>query len=187
MNDHEKQMIMEDKPIWVSISGYEGYDINQYGVIRSYWKNCGGRGKGMIKMNEPVYIKKQHYHLSGYLQLQLKDKTVCVHRLLAIAFIPNPHNFPEVDHIDRNKTNNSLINLRWCDRTTNSQNRGIFCTNTSGTPNVCFDNHCRLWKFSKTVNGITHQKNFKTKEEAVQYAVIYNDKLKNEKKTIEDK
>ena len=51
-----------------------------------------------------------------------------VHRLIAETFIDNPHNYTEVDHLDRNKLNNCVDNLRWCDVKTNRQNRGI-CKN----------------------------------------------------------
>lgn len=46
-----------------------------------------------------------------------------VHRLVAIAFLPNPEGFAEVDHIDRNKANNNVSNLRWCSRQTNNLNK----------------------------------------------------------------
>ena len=48
-----------------------------------------------------------------------KNKTYFVHRLVAAAFIPNPENLPEIDHIDGNRANNDATNLRWCTRKQN--------------------------------------------------------------------
>ena len=62
-------------------------------------------------------------NLSGYYQVKLNGKTHIYHRILAKHFIPNPDDLPEIDHIDRDKTNNSLENLRWVTRSQNSSNR----------------------------------------------------------------
>ena len=59
----------------------------------------------------------------GYVIVTLNGKTHLYHRILAKHFIPNPENLQEVDHIDRDKTNNSLDNLRWVTRTENLSNR----------------------------------------------------------------
>ena len=64
---------------------------------------------------------------SGYVQVKLSTSSGQVtrykHRLIAEQFIANPNNLPEVDHIDHNKLNNSLSNLRWVSRSDNLRNR----------------------------------------------------------------
>lgn len=62
---------------------------------------------------------------SGYLQVALmakngKKKNELVHRLVALAFIDNPNNLPQVNHMDENKVNNCIENLEWCNAKYNS-------------------------------------------------------------------
>lgn len=74
-----------------------------------------------------LVFKKQHMQNSGYLVVSIDDYTTrtskssneLVHRLVAEAFIPNPYNKEFVNHIDGNKTNNSVDNLEWCTRSEN--------------------------------------------------------------------
>lgn len=58
----------------------------------------------------------------GYLYISLRNKKFNIHRLVAIAFIPNPVNFPEIDHIDGNPLNNNANNLKWATRQQNELN-----------------------------------------------------------------
>ena len=62
----------------------------------------------------------------GYVDVKLNGHTYRYHRILAKHFIPNPENLQEVDHIDRDKTNNALDNLRWVTRTENNSNRSKY-------------------------------------------------------------
>ena len=60
---------------------------------------------------------------TGYVCVVLNGRNYYYHRILARHFIPNPENLPQVDHIDRNKTNNSIENLRWVSAGENLRNR----------------------------------------------------------------
>ncbi|MCR9590411.1 NUMOD4 motif-containing HNH endonuclease [Vibrio alginolyticus] len=95
----------EHKPI----EGYEGlYSITSCGLVYSH--------------NTNAFLKPRKRH--GYLRLNLskegKKKTFPIHRLVAEAFIPNPHGLATVNHKDRNKENNHVDNLEWLSFADNS-------------------------------------------------------------------
>src|SRR5699024_4525958 len=96
-----------------TIKGYEGlYAIDSNGNVYSLVTNKS-RGKGILKP----------HHKNGYLAVHLYKDGNCkhfyIHRLVAEAFLENERGYKEVNHIDCNKTNNSLENLEWCNRTRN--------------------------------------------------------------------
>jgi hypothetical protein len=106
----------------VDIVGYEGlYKINKNGDV---W-NC--------KSNS---FLKTHFDKDGYKIVSLKGGKK-LHRLLGINFIPNPNNYPLIDHIDRNKINNNLENLRWTTKKINCLNRKTPPNNKIGHKNIC--------------------------------------------------
>lgn len=97
--------------IWKDIKGYEGYyQISSLGRVKSLKRMVGKRKcKELIK--SPSITNK------GYYKLPLckcgETKYYHIHRLVAEAFIDNEYNKPTVDHLDRNKLNNCVSNLRW--------------------------------------------------------------------------
>ena len=148
----------------VSLPDYPDYDIYLDGRIVN---NKRGREK------KPTLDK------SGYYRLDLfhngKRKALSIHRLLAMCFLPCTVDFKdiEVDHINQNRTDNRLENLRWADRYVQTQNQGDFRNNTSGEKNISFYKRGNKWIFQIRRNGIVHRKYFKTKEEAIAYKLEY--------------
>lgn len=105
-----------------NVHGYEGlYEISNTGIVRSVERKVEtSKGIRIYKSK----ILNPGIQKSGYLYVTLskegKSRTFRVHRLVAEAFIPNPNNLSDVDHIDENKNNNSVENLRWLSHKENS-------------------------------------------------------------------
>ena len=113
----------------------------------------------------------------GYLLVGLinggKRINKLIHRLVAEHFIPNPENKPQVDHIDRNKTNNNIENLRWVSPQENCENRGMPKTNTSGHTNISWVKSRKKWVFQmRRRNKIL--KRFNSKIDCLCYKFIFN-------------
>ena len=113
----------EEKEEWRTIEGYEGlYEISNFGRVKSLPRYVNNH-TGQLLVKEKI-IKQQKNH-KGYATVTLGNKksgnkkTMFVHRLLAKAFIPNPNNLPQINHIDGDKLNNKINNLEWCDNSYN--------------------------------------------------------------------
>ncbi len=97
------------KEIFKDIPGYEGlYRVSNLGRILSL-NNYHRTGSIILKQR----ISKKGYHSVVLSKKQIK-KTIRVHRLVALVFIPNPNNLPYVNHKDEDKSNNRMDNLEWC-------------------------------------------------------------------------
>jgi len=107
------------KEIWKDVEGFEKYEVSNMGNVRN-------------KRTQFV-LALRHNH-AGYNKVGLccnghqrhNKKGVRVARLVAIAFIPNPDNLPEVDHINRVRDDDRVENLRWVTHSENNYNKGPY-------------------------------------------------------------
>jgi len=134
-----------------NIKGYEDlYKINKKGEIWScYYK----------KNLKPLMTSDTYYYVNLVDINNIRHKCR-VHRLLGLQYIPNPENKSDIDHIDRNRQNNSLDNLRWTTHKTNCNNiatgNGCVYLDKSTTNKKGRD----FWKasYSITIDGVRKAK-----------------------------
>jgi len=143
--------------VFVPIREAPEYSISSFGRVRREKPRSDGS----------EFYPKLWKDSKGYYRVVLNGKKYYLHRLLAEAFIPNPENKPEVDHIDGNKQNNCLSNLRWCTHAENMRNRKKHRNNTSGYTGVTFHKAKGKWQAYISIDGKQkHLGLFHTKEEA---------------------
>lgn len=115
-----------NREVWKPISEYEGcYEVSNLGRVR-------GLDRVVERSTSPRFVAgvvlSQETMPNGYKSVSLKrcgkQRRFYVHRLVASAFLPNPSNLAEVNHIDEDKANNYVENLEWCDRSHNIKHAG---------------------------------------------------------------
>lgn len=118
--------IVRRKPV----VGYEGYyEVDMYGNVYSVARTVQVNDNGRI-YDKPVKEKKltASKHSCGYRTVALtrngKTEQQYIHRIVAEAYIPNPHSLPYINHKDEDKTNNFVGNLEWCSASYNNTYNG---------------------------------------------------------------
>jgi hypothetical protein len=142
-----------NKLIWSDIL-YDRYIISSTGKVLN------------IKTNT---LLKEGMSTSGYLCVKILGTTRYIHRLLGEAFLPNPYKYPQINHLDSNKLNNSLSNLEWCTGSTNINHYYM----TKGKRGVTYHKNKKAYSANITIDNKTlYIGFFKNKEEA--YNAFYN-------------
>ena len=107
---------MDQQEQWKDVVGFEGlYMVSNYARFKGLERVVRPLGRSYVLGDRIVKSQVNKY---GYVKVPLmkgdKKYNIQVHRLVAMSFIPNPENKPQVDHIDGNRSNNRVDNLRWC-------------------------------------------------------------------------
>ena len=143
--------------VTASLRDYPGYVIYNTGKVYSEKTN---------KFLKPT--KSKWGYSIVHLSLNNKGRSKYIHRLVGECFIgPRPSDL-DTDHIDRNKDNNNVTNLRYISKTRNNLNRNTLKNNQSGDVGVFFHKQTESWRAAiKVRSKSVHLGNFLTKEEAL--------------------
>jgi hypothetical protein len=128
--------------IYKTINDFDTYSVSSFGNIKN---NITG------KILNGSFNKNGYKYVSLY--VDKKSTQFLIHRLVATAFIENLNNKMEVDHINNNKLDNRVENLRWATRQENSRNIRIPSTNTSGVKGVFWNEQRQKYQVSIRINN----------------------------------
>ena len=114
-----------ESEIWKPVIGFEGlYEVSSCGRVKTvphYTKRGNSEHASVKERLLKFFLSEKGYYC---IKLRKDGRAIHrkVHRLVAEAFIPNPENKPQIDHIDTNKLNNEVLNLRWATPSENKNN-----------------------------------------------------------------
>lgn len=142
---------------WKKIDGYDNYSVSTFGRVRN------DKTKNLFNLQ----VKNGYYFTR--LHKNNKSKNFYVHRLVANTFLKNLSDKSCVDHIDNNRLNSNISNLRWATKSENAMNKPKPLNNTSGIVGVCYDKKRNKWCAEIMIDKKkTHIGRYNTIEEAKQ-------------------
>jgi hypothetical protein len=148
--------------VWKDIIDFPNYQVSNLGNVRN---------KKRLNVLKPKPVSKQYGYICYEVYISKdggKQYHKKIHRLVGEAFIPNPENKSEIDHIDRDPSNNHVDNLRWVTRSENVLNTKIRSDNTSGHKNIYWNKEREKFQVKKFKdNKEIYLGAFKTLEEAI--------------------
>ena len=151
--------------------------MEEYKKIKDYDYEISNLGN--VRNMKTNKILKNQISTSGYYDIKIDGKHFKIHKLIGIYFIDNPNEYKCVDHIDRNKLNNNINNLRWCTYSDNLKNKTKKLNTSSkytGVSKYRKGYESYVWNNYKKIR-IGY---FKTEEEAYNKRANYIKKINNE-------
>lgn len=140
------------KEIWKDIKGYEGlYQISNFGNVKSLERKIISPNGVVYTRRERIMAKREStdgYYIAK-LNVNKHSKSIAIHILVAEHFLPNPNNYPEVNHLDCNRKNNRADNLEWCTHQYNVQYSKLLghYKGKTGKDNPNYNNHTLREKY----------------------------------------
>jgi hypothetical protein len=136
--------------IFKDIEEFPNYQISNLGRVKALPRKVkylhGKTGNEHFRLTKEKFLSTKNTTGHGYFYVTISingiGKSRYIHRLVALTFIPNPDNLPQVNHIDGVKTNNNLDNLEWCTNEYNTQHaikNGLVSTSEQRS-NSCLNN-----------------------------------------------
>jgi hypothetical protein len=158
----ENRMIELNMEVWRYIDGYDKYAVSSFGNIKNVKTG---------RILKPMLSKKGYHRIDLSNKNNKRRRSVSIHRVVASMFIPNLDNKPLIGHINNDKSDNSILNLRWCTNQENIRNIGVYKSNiSSGIKGISYDKTARgtkKWKVTiRAHKHIIYTERFYTLEEA---------------------
>lgn len=148
-NPIEGLKILDDRAIkkgfeiWKTIKNYPNYKVSSKGRVKNV------KYDRIIKPSD----NGRGYQCLNLLKNGKSKKSFKIHRLVGITFLINSENKKQIDHIDNNRQNNNVNNLRWVTNQENQFNASLSKNNTSGHKGVTFVKKTKLWRARITFNN----------------------------------